>query len=189
MKKLSRVLSLTLILAVCLSCMATSVFAHNNYMPPEAHLPDDAPLYCPDCGCLMSACNRCYYVPEGPYDPDDPSSRWSKVSVICGCMDNPCNQSNCQGDLCVSSSAEAPVHEKAFVPDTSGNFRTTVAKITETVKPAEVAKQQLYIDPVTNTVANLYDSMGNLIPCTLSSDGHFYIVPSNDGYAYIPTGR
>lgn len=104
-------------------------------------------------------------------------------------MDYPCNQSGCQGVHCSSAPVEAPVHEKAFVPDTSGNFRTTVAKITETVKPAEVAKQQLYIDPVTNTVANLYDSMGNLIPCTLSSDGHFYIVPSNDGYAYIPTGR
>lgn len=75
------------------------------------------------------------------------------------------------------------------VPDVSGKYRTSAARIREKVNPAAVATQQLYVDPVTNTVANLYDSDGNLIPCTLSSDGHFYIVLSNDGYVYVPTGK
>lgn len=86
----------------------------------------------------------------------------------------------------VPTSAPAPAREVKFVPDLSGHFRTSAAKISEKVKPAAVAQQSLYVDPVTNTIANLYDADGNLIPATLSSDGHFYIIPTNDGYVYIP---
>lgn len=77
------------------------------------------------------------------------------------------------------------------VPDVSGKYRTTAAKIREKVDPVTVAAQELYVDPVTNTVANLYDSDGNLIPCTLSSDGHYYLIPVNgsEEYYFLPTGK
>lgn len=85
-----------------------------------------------------------------------------------------------------ASSSETPV------ADVSGKYRPTAAKAIEKLSGPVVAAQtqNLYVDPVTNTVANLYDADGNLISCTLSSDGHFYIIPLNDGtYHYVPTGK
>lgn len=80
--------------------------------------------------------------------------------------------------------------EKEFVPDVSGKYRTTPERIKDKLKPADIAQQTLYIDEATNTILNLYDADGNLITATLSSDGHFYIVPDSSGnYVYIPTGK
>lgn len=112
--------------------------------------------------------------PTNPTDPDDSEDEGDG------------DETETPAPTPVPTSAPAPAREVKFVPDRSGHFRTSAAKISEKVKPAAVAQQSLYVDPVTNTIANLYDADGNLIPATLSSDGHFYIIPTNDGYVYIP---
>lgn len=122
---------------------------------------------------------------------------------ICLCSDTVCYMDSCS--LCADKEwrlancpewqayPPVPSSNKSSAPDVSGKYRTSMTKILATVSPVAVGtaieNNELVIDPVTNTVGNLYDSEGNLIPCTLSSDGHFIIIPTNDGYAYIPTGE
>ena len=44
------------------------------------------------------------------------------------------------------------------------------------------------INPTTLAINNLYDDKGNLIPATLSTDGHFFIIPTTTGFLYLATG-
>lgn len=73
--------------------------------------------------------------------------------------------------------------------DVSGSYHApSIAKAAEKVKGTAFLAPTVYIDPVTRAISNVYDADGNLIPATLSSDGHFYIVPTNEGYLFIGTG-
>ena len=40
-----------------------------------------------------------------------------------------------------------------------------------------------------NTNKEEKDDKGNLIPATLSTDGHFFIIPTTTGFLYLATGR
>ena len=74
-------------------------------------------------------------------------------------------------------------------PDVSGSYHApSQARAIEKINPASFLAPTVYVDPVTHAISNVYDADGNLIPATLSSDGHFYIVPTNEGYLYIGTG-
>lgn len=88
-----------------------------------------------------------------------------------------------------SATVAEPAPASAPAPNVSGSYHApSRAKAIEKVKPSAFLAPMVYVDPVTHAISNVYDADGNLIPATLSSDGHFYIVPTNEGYLYIGTG-
>lgn len=93
----------------------------------------------------------------------------------------------CVSAMSLSATAVAAYTREA--PNVSGSYHApSIAKAVEKVKPTAFLAPTVYVDPVTRAISNVYDADGNLIPATLSSDGHFYIVPTNEGYLYISTG-
>ena len=133
------------------------------------------------CGLMTMA----VFAADGDVDPDTTDTGNSPAT------DSGSNSGSSSGvsSARASASARSSRGSAKSVPDLSGRYRTSLTKILANLDPAAIAQQDLVIDPVTNTVGNLYDREGNLIPCTLSSDGHFIIVPTNEGYAYVPTGK
>lgn len=164
---------------------------------PDAPLTADAAtsLICKGHGtlpCICSPGNECYKygwyvhseaIPAGIINGTIPPERAAKCAA---CMRS-VGAGN--GFLCGDPNASAS-EERDYVPDVSGKYRTTPERIKDKLKPADIAQQTLYIDETTYAILNLYDADGNLITATLSSDGHFYIVPDSSGnYVYIPTGK
>lgn len=85
--------------------------------------------------------------------------------------------------------ASAPaVEEETVQPDVSGSYRTSVEKTLEKLDASAFLASTVYVDPVTHAISNVYDADGNLIPATLSTDKHWYIVPTNEGNILIATG-
>ena len=79
----------------------------------------------------------------------------------------------------------------SVVANTSGSYHapTKAAAAEKLNSVSAFTAPTVYVDPVTHAISNVYDADGNLIPATLSSDGHWYIVPTNEGYLFLPTGR
>lgn len=74
-------------------------------------------------------------------------------------------------------------------PDVSGSYHPTRAEALEDLSPADFREPDVTINPTTLAINNLYDDKGNLIPATLSTDGHFFIIPTTTGFLYLATGR
>ena len=200
MKKKIRFLSALLALALCLSCMALPAFAEEE----EECTCRNGPCYP---GFVDSTCAVC----SSASDPvavckNTPTQYTCNCTTHCyTALDIENRKPMCNycwryflGNLgratAVCKGPETQSVSSSFTsksaPDVSGHYRTTAECLRNKLKPAEIAQQQLYIDPVTNTIINLYDADGNLITATLSTDGHFYIVPDSSGeYVYIPTGN
>lgn len=78
----------------------------------------------------------------------------------------------------------------SVVANTSGSYHApTKAAAAEKLTTKSFTASTVYVDPVTHAISNVFDADGNLIPATLSSDGHWYIVPTNEGYLFLATGR
>ena len=78
----------------------------------------------------------------------------------------------------------------SVVANTSGSYHApTKAAAAEKLTTKSFTASNVYVDPVTHAISNVFDADGNLIPATLSSDGHWYIVPTNEGYLFLATGR
>ena len=74
--------------------------------------------------------------------------------------------------------------------NTTGSYHApSVAAAAEKLTTKSFTASTVYVDPVTHAISNVFDADGNLIPATLSSDGHWYIVPTNEGYLFLATGR
>ena len=71
----------------------------------------------------------------------------------------------------------------------SGSYHPTRAEALEDLSPADFREPDVTINPTTLAINNLYDDKGNLIPATLSTDGHFFIIPTTTGFLYLATGR
>ena len=189
MKKKIRFLSALLALALCLSCMALPAFAEGEkeeLPPPEGTC--TCTYHCnsvSDIEGVKGSCRHCYqYLIELVKNKYGLTLDEVVAIVSSVCAGEGTTDAGGSANASVSVSAK-----KESAPDVSGHYRTTAECLRNKLKPAEIAQQQLYIDPVTNTIINLYDADGNLITATLSSDGHFYIVPDSSGeYVYIPTG-
>lgn len=213
MKKSLRFLSVLLALALCFTGMAVSAFAEGE----GDQEPADTPSTTPECICQGDACYPGFVNAECPVcsAPGFTADQCKQASThTCICPDHCVDyrgaelrrprcyycwdyykgntarlQAACQGQEKPTQAASDKGEEK-FRPDVSGKYRTTPERIKDKLKPADIAQQTLYIDEATNTILNLYDADGNLITATLSSDGHFYIVPDSSGnYVYIPTGK
>ncbi len=87
-----------------------------------------------------------------------------------------------------ASSSSAPAQKEVKVADVSGSYRTSVEKTLEKLNVTAFLAPTVYVDPVTHAISNVYDADGNLIPATLSTDKHWYIVPTNEGNILIATG-
>ncbi len=88
-----------------------------------------------------------------------------------------------------AENASRPESTSRPVANVTGSYHApSIARAVEKVKPTAFLLPTVYVDPVTRAISNVYDADGNLIPATLSSDGHFYIVPTAEGYLYISTG-
>lgn len=85
--------------------------------------------------------------------------------------------------------AGAALPALAETPNTSGSYHPTRAQALADLAPADFQKPDVTINPVTLAINNLYDDKGNLIPATLSTDGHFFIIPTTSGFLYLGTGR
>ena len=84
----------------------------------------------------------------------------------------------------------ASTPENAVVANTSGSYHApSKAKAAEKLTTKSFTASTVYVDPVTHAISNVFDADGNLIPATLRSDGHWYIVPTNEGYLFLATGR
>ena len=78
----------------------------------------------------------------------------------------------------------------SVVANTSGSYHApTKAAAAEKLTTKSFTASTVYVDPVTHAISTVFDADGNLIPATLSSDGHWYIVPTNEGYLFLATGR
>ena len=73
--------------------------------------------------------------------------------------------------------------------DTGTSYnRQSYCKTKENISAKCFEQPDVTVNTKTNAINNVYNKEGELVPATLSSDGHFYIVPTNDGYLYIGTG-
>ena len=88
--------------------------------------------------------------------------------------------------LCLAGTALPALAE---TPDVSGSYHPTRAAALQDLSPADFQAPDVTINPTTLAISNLYDDKGNLIPATLSTDGHFFIIPNTTGFLYLGTGR
>ncbi|MDD4849466.1 MAG: hypothetical protein PHO10_02055 [Gemmiger sp.] len=65
---------------------------------------------------------------------------------------------------------------------------TSPEKARETISGQSFDQPDVSINPKTHTVYNVYDCNGNLVSATLSTDCHWYIVPTDQGNLLIGTG-
>ena len=90
--------------------------------------------------------------------------------------------------LCLSAVA-LPALADGAAPDVSGSYHPTRSEALRDLSPKDFQQPDVTIDPQTLAINNLYDDKGNLIPATLSTDGHFFIIPTTTGFLYLATGR
>lgn len=74
-------------------------------------------------------------------------------------------------------------------PLADGNYTPSRQKALENISVCDFYAPDVSVNTKTHAINNLYDDKGNLIPATLSSDGHWFIVPTQEGYLYIGTGH
>lgn len=91
--------------------------------------------------------------------------------------------------LCLTAAAAPAFADGSFTPDDSGSYHPTRAEALRDLSPADFQRPDVTVDPVTLAIGNLYDNKGNRIPATLSTDGHFFIIPTTTGFLYLGTGR
>ena len=91
--------------------------------------------------------------------------------------------------LCLTAFALPAFATGTETPDVSGSYHPTRAEALEDLSPADFREPDVTINPTTLAINNLYDDKGNLIPATLSTDGHFFIIPTTTGFLYLATGR
>lgn len=95
---------------------------------------------------------------------------------------------NASPAVSASSSSAKAEQDAVKAPDVSGSYRTSIEKTLEKLDATAFLAPTVYVDPVTHAISNVYDADGNLIPATLSTDKHWYIVPTNEGNILIATG-
>ena len=106
-----------------------------------------------------------------------------------GAVTTPSTAENSNKPSSSSPSSSSPSSTGSdYVPDVSGGYYTSSAKILEKLSADSFLAPIVYVDPVTFAVHNVYDADGNLIPATLSTDKHYYIVRTTEGTLYLATG-
>lgn len=88
----------------------------------------------------------------------------------------------------VSTAALAEDAGDTYRPNTDGSYCPSMEKSREYVKLPDFEEPDVRVNTRTNAMVNVYDAKGNLVPATLSTDGHFYILPTTTGYYMITTG-
>jgi ABC-type oligopeptide transport system substrate-binding subunit len=83
----------------------------------------------------------------------------------------------------------ASLAASAAEPNTNGSYKPTMEQAYERISVSDFLQPDVTITKKTHAINNVYDSMGNLVPATLSTDGHFYIIPTTTGYLMLGTGK
>ena len=91
--------------------------------------------------------------------------------------------------LCLCAAAVPAFATGTESPNVSGSYHPTRAEAERDISVEDFLQPDVTIDPTTLAISNVYDSQGNLIPATLSTDGHFFIIPTTTGFLYLSTGR